>query len=279
MRLTKHRPAPPGAPGLLTGSIPAVIHQTFETDDLPPGMHAAARSWLDLNPDCAYVFSDAADRRAFLAAHFDDRVRAAYDLIPNGALQADLWRYARLLVEGGVYADADSVCRMPLAELLAPADRFVATRAVNVTCAVSNGFICVAPGHPFLEAALERAVALVLKSRGWFEGYDTTGPLNLGIAINRALGRDERAALAHGRQGTGAQGYRMLVRRPSSAVIADERDRPVLLVQYDGYRDELSGMGLTHWQQGRYYTNPYRRLRLAARAVRRGLGRVVRRPR
>jgi hypothetical protein len=53
----------------------------------------------------------------------------------------------------------------------------------------------------------------------------------------------------------------------------------VLLVQYDGYRDELSGMGLTYWQQGRYYTNPYRRLRLAARAVRRGLGRVVRRPR
>jgi hypothetical protein len=143
-------------------------------------MHAAARSWLDLNPDCAYVFSDAADRRAFLAAHFDDRVRAAYDLIPNGALQADLWRYARLLVEGGVYADADSVCRMPLAELLAPADRFVATRAVNVTCAVSNGFICVAPGHPFLEAALERAVALVLKSRGWFEGYDTTGPTQSG---------------------------------------------------------------------------------------------------
>jgi mannosyltransferase OCH1-like enzyme len=240
-----------GAQPLPAQAIPRIIHQTFRSADLPERIGQASQSWISRNPEYDYRFHDDAACRDLIAQHFDADVLTAYDRLENGAFRADLWRYCQLYLTGGVYADIDTICRMPLSGLLRPEDRFVSARAGNLPHAIYNGFICAAPAHPFLKAAIERAVRQVLRRRGRIDGYMATGPWNLGAAVNRSLGRAEKTHHLHGLTRSGQHDLRLLRKHPKTAGqsgFLSWEGKTVLLTEYPEYRQDLVASGLQHWQ-------------------------------
>lgn len=264
--------------GMATDNIPALIHQTFETAEVAPGMHAAAMSWSEQNPGFEYRFYDNADRRQTIAQHFPPQVLEAYDHITNGAFRADLWRYCQLYVDGGVYIDLDSMCKMPLQSLFLKDDAFVSARAGNLAHAVYNGFICASPEHPFLQAAIDRAVRLILESPQDFDGYMTTGPWNLGVAVNSCLGRAAEHEQQIGVTEMAGFRLRLLQKHPRTDRMPGHLTQDgtlVLLTEYPGYRDDLSSVGIRHWQDEMRRTGLSTRLqRKVRRTLRRFTGRT-----
>ncbi|MEM9973550.1 MAG: glycosyltransferase [Pseudomonadota bacterium] len=250
-------------------AIPAIIHQTFETAEVPQGMYDAAMGWVDQNPGFEYRFADSDDRRALIAERFTADALAAYDTLENGAFKADFWRLCVLIAEGGVYADLDTVCLVPLAGVLPPEARFVAS-AAGLSHAVSNMFLAAAPNHPFLKAALAYAVACLRDPDPEFDGFHVTGPGALGVAINGVLGRDARAAHPSGRRGEGALAFEIWPKFQATNemprhVAAD--GTPVFLTDYPGYKTDLAAAGQQHWTETKPSRAPLARLRRAARRV------------
>lgn len=228
-------------------AIPRVIHQTFETPHVPDGMAAAARSWSALNPRFDWCFHDATARRRFLSSTFGGDVLRAYDALDNGAFKADLWRYCLLYHQGGVYADIDMVCLTDLDLILRREDTLVAAPDGYQPWALSNGFLCAAPRHPILRAAIDRATREILRRRSRFQGWLVTGPGNLGQAANSVLDRPDDTPF-HG--GTEHPVLRLIERANATDTMrrhfhAD--GHPILLTEYADYRDDLAGAGVDHW--------------------------------
>lgn len=267
------------APSPVKRLISNIIHQTFETTDIPAGMHKAAMSWVTNNPDFAYRFYDNADRRAAIAAHFEADVLAAYDKIEHGAFRADLWRYCQLYVDGGIYADIDSVCTSSMSDLIVPEETFIVPRAGNLHSALFNGFMCVEPKHPFMKAAIDRAVGLIHREDEPFDGYMVTGPGNLGRAVNTALGRPEESPHPYGNRDEAGFQFRVLYKRRTDeqpAPYVSDGDRILLFTDYDGYRDDLKSQGLEHWQDKQRGPGLLRRIKRLAKRILKMLLRLVR---
>jgi hypothetical protein len=229
------------------GKIPKVINQTFEEASVPEGMHAAATSWVTANPGYTYRFHDAKDRAAFIEK-FDKDVYAAYNKLDYGAFKADLWRYCILYVEGGIYSDLDTFCVNSLDHLIDPADEFIVPKGKRA--AVFNAFICSRPRHPFLKAAITRATRLIHEGKVE-DGFEITGPVNLGIAINTCLGRPEESAHAVGTHAFDGGHYRIIEKRNPSKELPGHvvaGDGTVLFYnKYEGYLTDLKSAGVDHW--------------------------------
>lgn len=243
------------------GRIPRRILQTFETHDVPDGMHQASQSWINLNPGFDYHCHDDAMRREFVAKHFDDATLKCYDALPAGAFRADLWRYCALYVHGGVYADIDMVCRTPLGELIGPDDEFIIAHG-NKRSDLSNGFICTIPRHAILRQMIERVKPQILAAD--FPArvaaqcelpYDIVGPRGLAVMVNAMLGRPDQLPFELGRQQTAGLALRVLEKKRIGE-FADRQgierhvvdgDRVVLVCKYNGYDSDLAAMGMRHW--------------------------------
>ena len=234
----------------LLRKIPAVIHQTFETTHIPLGMYKAGMTWATLNPTFEYRFYTNDDRRAFIEKHFEPKVVAAYDKLIFGAARADLWRYCVLWVEGGVYADLDTVCKTDLREVIGPDEEFIApnTGSGSTPFAAFTAFICTVPQHPFMKACIERATRQI-HAAVEVDGYMDTGPGNFGISINQYLGRDEHHPQRAGVHEQGGLRYRIIekVLPEDGPRCVMDGERIVFLTKYDGYLDDLKSTGMLHW--------------------------------
>ena len=92
--------------------IPATIFQTHESEQYVrdrPELLSAQQSWQRWD-GFAYHFFDSKDRNIFMEEHFP-ALYPLYAELPLPVMKADIWRYAVLYVRGGIYADADTVCR------------------------------------------------------------------------------------------------------------------------------------------------------------------------
>jgi len=114
---------------------------------------------------------------------------------------------------GGVYLDIKSTADRPLDEVLRPEDRFIISQWDNEPGQRSEGWgihpdcqdvaggefeqwhIICSPGHPFLNAVIERVLQNIESYRPWRVGagplatYRTTGPIAYTRAINPILGQ------------------------------------------------------------------------------------------
>lgn len=238
-----------GAATCVAGTIPAIIHQTFLSTDLPDRTYEAAQSWIDHNPECEYRFYDDDDQIALLSDKFGADVLAAYNKMPRGAHRADLWRYCALFEHGGIYADIDTVCQSSLKSVLRPDDAFVVPNTGTVPHAVFNAFICSSAGHPILGKAIEYATETILNARN-FEGYMMAGPGALGIALNLCIGRDAHDPHALGAHQVGKVTYRIIEKCAATdgqPRRVESDGKTVMLTKYEGYMDDLQTAGVTHW--------------------------------
>ncbi len=179
--------------------MPRVIHHMwidrneYDNEDVPPEYerykHYRA-TWRQHNPSFEMRFWN---RRR--VEHMWDTEPALARWRPlSRSLQyhiekCDLARYALLYVHGGLYLDADFICRRPIDTLfegrtlgLVREPQTHCDDAVGCGRLVANNFMMSAPGHPFWRAVLDHIT----------ENYDprgrvltNTGPVALGIVAER----------------------------------------------------------------------------------------------
>jgi mannosyltransferase OCH1-like enzyme len=113
---------------------------------------------------------DAAARRDFVAREYPAMLDA-FERMPFGVMQADLFRYMAIHRFGGVYADIDVECARPFGPLLALGGavlgveaRLTRARQLELGYArprqIANFIFAGEAGHPFFAAAIDRAVKL-----------------------------------------------------------------------------------------------------------------------
>lgn len=135
--------------------IPRIIWQTMKTNHVPAIMKEYADSWIDLNPEYEYRFSDDEDIKDFLRNEFPHFL-TGYLNIKYGASKADLWRYLILYKYGGVYADMDCICLQPLANWVNPGSPF--TTQIGINRDICQWLIMTEPGNPIFLRAAEQAL-------------------------------------------------------------------------------------------------------------------------
>ncbi len=98
--------------------IPKIIFQTHEYryEEMPEHCKMISLSWQKLNPDWHYTYHDKDQREEYVKKHAPE-LYPIYKKV-HGAHKADIWRYLIVRNEGGVYADMDSFCIMPLNYML-----------------------------------------------------------------------------------------------------------------------------------------------------------------
>ena len=188
--------------------IPRLVHQTWYeplTPEKYPNMSRLQQSWKQSG--WKHTFYDDAAAAKFLETHFPPPVLEAYHAIQPGAFKADLFRYCCLLIQGGVYADMDVLLETNLEHAIAPNIGFMTPIdepgiKVGQQACLWNGFMAVAPGHPFVAKTIELVVNNI-RNRFTSVDYDdmlcpdpilsaahlwdilyTTGPCILGVAMN-----------------------------------------------------------------------------------------------
>jgi hypothetical protein len=145
--------------------IPKVIHQTWKDTKLT-GLKKEiienTRKWGNHNPDWEYKLYGNIECVAYLDKHFPSEKYAwAFEQIVPGAFKADLFRYALLYNEGGVYLDIDTApLNFSLDEMLeiAGSPDFLSVREAYKLPGIWQAFIACVPGMPFLKIALDQIV-------------------------------------------------------------------------------------------------------------------------
>lgn len=93
-------------------SIPKSIfqtHKTFKYVMQHPQLKVCANSWLACSNEYNCYFFNDHMCSTFMHEHFDKNVIDAYNSLPMSVMKADLWRYCVIYINGGIYADADTI--------------------------------------------------------------------------------------------------------------------------------------------------------------------------
>ncbi|CAB9505983.1 alpha-1,6-mannosyltransferase [Seminavis robusta] len=196
--------------------IPRIVHQTWFEDitntnvQKYPHLSRFVNSYQTSGWEYKFYTDDVAGE--FLSAHFPPQVRQAYDLLIPGAFKADLFRYCVLLIEGGVYADVDTLMGPSLDDAIPSHVGFLVGldepgKRIGTRMCLWNGFLASAPGHPFLAAVIETVVNNIhqrftsldvaqmhcpspeLSTITSYSPLFVAGPCILGSTINHVLGR------------------------------------------------------------------------------------------
>eukprot|EP01084_Bolivina_argentea_P227076 383527_1 len=107
-----------------TLNIPHIIWQTWTTHDI---LHENMTKNIAKNPEWKWNLVNTSEAEYFFNHNLNlteynilGNVTKAYFMINplNGAARADLWRYIIIWKYGGVYLDYDSICHVPLNDIL-----------------------------------------------------------------------------------------------------------------------------------------------------------------
>jgi len=174
-------------------SIPAILHQTWKTADIPERFNKYVSSWRSLNPGWRYQLWTDRDCRSFVRDQYPGLLEL-YDSYTSNINRADVARYLLLHHYGGLYADLDSACLRPVESLLLGSPgcvigcepRLHAERLYGRTRLISNAVLLSAPGHPFWQHVL----SVLVSSTQEKSVIETTGPVMLDRALASYPGHD-----------------------------------------------------------------------------------------
>lgn len=212
-------PAGSGAPPAREAGIPKrLVRYWHDPSDLPDDVKACLDSWDRLG-DEGFEFHtfDDASAGAYIASTYDARKSEAFARCRHPAMRCDYLRLCFMLVEGGLYVDADDVLlgdgwrrlfedgRLKLQPLcydtrsggmVAAADIWRADLPVDgCIFYVNNDPIAAPAGHPVIRRALDRATDRLLGDDRFPEIQSTTGPGNLTAALSAHARHLETAGL------------------------------------------------------------------------------------
>ena len=131
----------------------------------------------------------------YMRTRYDSRTYRAFASLPLGVMKADMWRYAVLASQGGVYADADVTCLRPVAQWWDPA-RCPLLIALENPVHLCQWTLASVPAHPVLRAVVREVVRAVeedggvnVSKRGEHFVHYYSGPGRFTKAVLRAIGR------------------------------------------------------------------------------------------
>ena len=153
-------------------AVPRTIVQFWDKPDIPEDITRLMQSWGRCAGFVHRIFNDQS-ALSFIEDHCTPRVLKAFRMANHPAMRSDIFRLAYLAVSGGVYVDADDLCRHDIGPLLAP--EFDLILMQENLASIGNNFIAAAPGQPCIEFILSTIVDMVLEKQGnnvWF----LTGP-------------------------------------------------------------------------------------------------------
>lgn len=141
---------------LKLGKVPKVLHMTYINKESVPQFVWDNLKQYTQGYDLRFYSDEDCD--FYLWKHYGPQVLEAWYMQAKGAHKADLFRYAVLAREGGVYLDIKVDVRKPLGQMFDHSIPFtsVETRFPNKRN-IHNGILSAAPHHPVLYNALDFA--------------------------------------------------------------------------------------------------------------------------
>ena len=149
--------------------IPLNIVQFWDTQDVQEDIENTMKSWGVANPEFEYLIFNDQTALAFIEQEFAPVISKAFRMANHAAMRSDLFRLAYLYVNGGVYADADDMCRHAISPWLEEGPSLILLQ--EDLGSIGNNFIAAAPRHPFIRAALDQVAKNILEKQGdsiWF---------------------------------------------------------------------------------------------------------------
>jgi len=115
---------------IMKKDIPKIIWQThqWEYENLPYDFKMASLTWINMNPGWEYRYVSAKNRSEHIKQYSEELYNYYTQCTP--LTQSDIWRLCILYLNGGLYTDADSLCKMNI-------DFMLKTYVKN------NNFICI----------------------------------------------------------------------------------------------------------------------------------------
>jgi hypothetical protein len=158
--------------------IPACIHQTYMSRNLPDPLARTTEQLRSGNPNFGYRLWTDEDIHDFIHDEFGYKILRVYLRINPlyGACRADLFRYLCIYKLGGVYLDIKSSTYKPLDSIMRNDDHFLLSQWDNgpggnrqqfgrhndVSYVAGGEFeqwhIMATPGHPFLQHVIENVM-------------------------------------------------------------------------------------------------------------------------
>lgn len=124
--------------------IPRIIHQTWKTANIPGEWREFHETWRRHHPDWEIrVWTDEDNRQLIEQEH--PWFLSTYDSFERDIQRVDAAKYFILYTHGGVYADLDCECLMPVDELV---DRGGAVFGKSADRVIECAFIASSPAHP-----------------------------------------------------------------------------------------------------------------------------------
>ncbi|EFN54978.1 hypothetical protein CHLNCDRAFT_10358, partial [Chlorella variabilis] len=174
-----------------SSAVPRVIHQTWQTTEVPQKWAAARQSCIDLHPDYEHRLWTDADGLKFIEDHYPWFL-PTYLSYPYNIQRVDVLRYFILHKLGGIYIDLDMGCRHRLDFLL----HHNFTAPMTHPVGISNDVMAAVPGDAYLAHALPR-LARWNRWMGikYIQVMFSTGPMFLTVQYSLFPGRGDVAII------------------------------------------------------------------------------------
>lgn len=138
--------------------IPKLIWQTYKLpyNELPEYALEATQTWTNSNPDWIYNYMDDEAAAKFIQEEYGDEWLDIWNNVPVKVMKGDIWRYMIVYKYGGLYADLDTHCVVPIGAWLPTfGDDCKFVVCVENACHMANWAFIGTPGHPFLKLLLD----------------------------------------------------------------------------------------------------------------------------
>ena len=151
--------------------IPKVLVQSYvDVSKVPPKVYDNVKKFA---PGWKHRIYDDANATAFLKEHFRPEVAARFNNLTNGAHKADLFRYAVLYINGGVWLDVDVELRDPLDDIFRRNNTIYTTKS-GVFDDIFQAILGSPRGKDFMNDLVEEIVESDLNGGGlpftvWFK--------------------------------------------------------------------------------------------------------------
>lgn len=165
---------------------PAIV-QYWDGEEVPDYLLPELATFADLNPGFRHLVFSRASAEDFIADHFTPRELAAFRKCAVPSMQSDYVRFCAGIALGGFYSDVDFRCVAPLGPLL-PEPGVIRLFQGPKGNVISGFFGFQAPGHPFLELALEIATANIERGCPATVYFATGPPIFTGLVFLHMVG-------------------------------------------------------------------------------------------
>jgi mannosyltransferase OCH1-like enzyme len=176
-------------------AIPKIIHQTWETMDMPCEWQDCVRSWQECHPHWEYRLWTDDDRRRFVEQRYPEFLDI-FDSYSYDIQRADAIRYFVLHKYGGLYVDLDLECLRPVDDILSNRTFVIGrqpgrhAKVHGEDTLVGNAFMASVPGHRFLLEIVGTIKTINPRITSHDEVLSTTGPVMIDSVLRKYAGND-----------------------------------------------------------------------------------------